>query len=656
MNWFFSIVILISCSCSLGFAQEREQTVEEMNVSFTRLQRYSVDSLHAYLSREDIETLQPDDLGELLKKIPGANVKAFGALGGLKTVSIRGLGSQHTNFVVDGFSIMNTQTGQVNLSQVQLDNVESVIVQRGGSSEITVPASAQLYGNTIILETYQSKAPAIPLQKRLFSKVGSFGQFDQDFIGKTGSKKFFGGIYLKYRYAHGKYAYTINNYNTAVKGTRNNNDYADLNAGFNLHYTPFKGHDLNLYYLFTQVDQGLPGAIVLYNDYGRQRLFTSNYQFKADYKGKLGKVNYRLHWNHLHDSIKYTDPDYLNAAGELVSTFVTTTHNTGITFSLPLFKRIHLNWGTEEVFSTLSSRESLNASPRRAQNFSFVKASYGIHGFLFIGQLGYQLVHERNDNGLAANDLNRWNPYLEIRKEFNKHISAYTYYRHSFRMPNFNELYYNNIGNLQLKPEDADQLAAGVSLKLIDARKFYLGLQGGAYYHEVDNLILATPTKNLFVWSIRNIGKNQITGADAILSVSWAMSKNWNTNIVSNYAYQESIDLSDPTSPTYRNQIAYTPKHVLNVDWTLQFKGIGLRLSTFSSSMRYALNENISANEVPGFTTFDLALFSKHRIDAHNSIRLQLTIKNITNEQYVFVRNYVMPGRNYLITFRYAFH
>src|SRR5690606_35701287 len=119
---------------------------------------------------------------------------------------------------------------------------------------------------------------------------------------------------------------------------------------------------------------------------------------------------------------------------------------------------------------------------------------------------------------------------------------------------------------------------------------------------------------------------------------------------------QASIDLSDANSPTYRNQIAYVPEQILNADWTLQFKGVGLRLSTFTSSMRYTLNENIPSNEVPGFTTFDLALFSKRRIDAHNSIRLQLTIKNITNEQYVFVRNYVMPGRNYLITFRYAFH
>lgn len=637
-------------------AQEREQAVEEMNVSFTRLQRYSVDSVHTYLSREDIETLQPDDIGELLKKVPGANVKSFGGLGGLKTISIRGLGGQHTNFVVDGFSLMNTQTGQVNLSQVQLDNVESVIVQRGGSSELVVPASAQLYGNAIILETYQSKAPSIPLQKRIYSKMGSFGQFDQDFIGKTGSKRFFGGVYMKYRYAHGKYPYTLQNYNTTVTGTRNNNDYADLNAGFNVHYSLNERHRFNLFYQFTQVDQGLPGAVVLYNSFANQRLFTSNYQFKADYSGRVKGIRYRIHWNHLHDSLKYTDPDYLNTEGHLVSTFVTSTQNAGFTLSWSPIKRLTLNAGTEEVVGHLSSRESLNAAPERWQNFAFLKTSYTISNFLFIAQIGHQYIAESNANGASAADVTRWSPYFEIRKKFNAHISAYTYYRHSFRMPNFNELYYNNIGNTALKPEDAQQTALGLSVKIIDRKKLYFGFQTGAYYHLIDNLILATPTKNLFVWSIRNVGKNQITGADFILSASWALSSRWNTNLVANYAFQESLDLTDRKSPSYGDQIAYTPKHVINVDWTLRYRGLGLRLSTFTSSMRYALNENIPANEIDGFTTFDVALFSNHNIDAHNSIRLQLTIKNITNAHYTFVRNYVMPGTNFILTFRYAFH
>lgn len=653
LNLFISITFL--CACYWAYSQERAQEVGEVNVSFSKLQTYRVDSLHTYLTRTDIEALQPDDLGELLKKVPGANVKSFGGLGGFKTVSIRGLGSQHTNFVIDGFSQMNTQTGQVNLGQIQLDNIESIIIQRGGASELTIPVSAQLYGNAIVIQTYQAKSPTLPLQQRLNSKFGSFGQIDQHFMVKSGSEKLFGSIFLKYRKADGAYPYTLPNYTSQINGTRRNNDYEDINAGLNVHYTPAKNHSLNFYFQFMQAIQGLPGAVVLYNDFASQRLNTSNAQLKLDYTGNVKKLNYRVYLNRTRDSLLYIDPSYLNTQGELKSTYITQTINGGVSLALQFKKRFNFNFGTEELYSDLYSHESLHARPIRWQNFSFVKTTFTHKNSNIIAQLGNQFVQESNNNGASAKNLNKVTPYVEFRQSLGKKLSYHTYYRNSFRMPNFNELYYNSIGNKQLKPEDAHQFALGSNYTFIDKKSFYCGIQISGYYHTISNMILAIPTKNLFVWSIQNIGKNQILGSDAILSFSWKMNPSWNTQLTTNYAYQQSLDVSNPTSPTYRNQIAYVPEHLINVDWTLNFKGIGIRFSTFTSSSRYSLNENIASNRLEGFTTYDVSLFSNFKLDANNRIRLQLTLKNFTNEHYAYVRNYVMPGSNFIISFRYAF-
>jgi len=649
-----NIFFILLTSSFYSIAQEKELEVEEMNVSFELLQRYSVDSMHTYLTRKEIDNLSPDDLGELLKKIPGANVKSFGGLGGLKTVSIRGLGSQHTNFVMDGFSLMNTQTGAVNLSQIQLDNIASIIVQRGGSSELMLPVSAQLFSNAIVVQSVLSSPPKLPMQQRLSSKFGSFGQTDQHFMVNTGSEKTYGGAFIKYRRADGDYSYRMKNYTTEINGIRKNNDFTDIHAGANVHFSLAKKHSINAYFQIMEVDQGLPGAVVLYNDFAKQRLSTTNNQFKIDYLGAIKKLNYRFYWSRSRDSIHYFDPTYLNSAGELRSSYVNVSHNFGATFSHQLGKNSTLNFGTEEVYSHLHSLESLEAKPTRWNNFSFVKGSYSWKKFLFIGQLGSQYVHEINNSGNAAKSFFRVNPYVEVRKEFRKKYSAYLYYRNSFRMPNFNELYYNNIGNKALKPEDAHQLAIGNSFTFFNSQKFYLGTQIGAYYHFVDNMILAIPTKNLFVWSIQNIGKNEITGADFILSASWRLTSNWNTSITANYAFQRSIDVSDKNSPSYRNQIAYVPQHIANIDWTLNYNIIGLHASVFFSSKRYALNENILANEIDPFATFDLALFTKFNLGNNNKIRLQVTMKNVFDNQYVFVKNFVMPGRNYLISFSYA--
>lgn len=649
------ISIGIICSCFSLLSQEQEQAVDEMTVNYIRLRHFNVDSLHVYIDREEIEALQPYDLGEILKKVPGTNIKSYGGLGGLKTVSIRGLGSQHTNFVIDGFSQFNTQTGQINASQIQTDNIEKIIVQRGGSSELMIPVSAQLSSNTIVIETFQATKPNIPLQNRLFSKFGSFGLNDQDFIAKTGSEKFYGGLNVKYRTANGRYPYEFKNYQTTLKGSRTNNDFMDLNAGVNLHYAIHKKHRLNAYFQYFQADQGLPGAIVLYNDNSKQRLLSTTNQFKIDYQGSVKELNYRIYWNYLKDSIYYFDPNYLNEAGELKSTFITRSNDFGGVFHFAVGKKLHFNLGSEEIVSRLRSRESLIASPERWQNFSYLKGTFALNNFLFIAQIGHQYIQETNKNGETSVPISKFSPYAEIRKEFNELISATVYYRNSFRPPSFNELYYNSVGNTNLKPENANQLGMGSSFKLLNKKRAYIGIQLNAYYSLVDNLILAIPTKNLFVWSIQNVGKNEIYGLDGIVSLSFQLAKNWSSSITANYTYQESLDITDKNSPTYRNQVAYVPVHTGNTDLTIQFKGLGIRASGFLSSERYALNQNIKSNLIQGYELIDISVYSIHKLDNNNKIRLQITMKNILNEQYAVIRSFVMPGRNFLISFRYEF-
>lgn len=639
------------------FSQEEQQgkQLEELKVTATKLNRYFVDSLHVYISRKDIDALQPDDLGELIKKLPGINVKSYGGLGGLKTASIRGLSGQHTTFVVDGFSQNQSQTGQVNLGQIQLDNIESVIVQRGGVSELNIPVDAQLSGNAIVLETFQAKAPRIPLQQKLFAKFGSFGQSEYSYIGKTGNNTIYGGVFFKYRQANGAYPYKYMNYKTEMSGVRKNNDFTDINGGFNLSYQPVTSHRINFYLQYVESQQGVPGAVVLYNDIAKQRLNTTNLQLKTDYSGKIKTINYRLHYFNMTDSLYYLDPDYLNSMGELKASYKNKVHDFGLTLGSPLGKRFQLNGGIQEVISLLHSVESLTSSPQRFHFLSFAKTTFTANKWLAIAQIGLQHISELNRNGESAPKRTRVNPYAEVRYHLTKNISLIALYRNSFRMPNFNELYYNNIGNTNLKPEDVNQVTLTSSFTILDKKRIYLGIQASGYYQVVDNMILTIPTKNLFVWSVQNVGKNEIRGADALLSLSVQISKHWSSELTANYTFQQSLDVSDRNSPTYKHQIAYCPLHTANGDISIRYRGTGIRYSTFYSSERFALNQNIATNQINGFLISDLSLFSRFKIDKNNAIRLQFTIKNITDESYAYVKSFIMPGRHYLLTFVYEF-
>jgi len=649
----FVAVIAVLLLPQFLFAQEEKkvQELEELEVVVTKLNRYYVDSTNVYISREEIEAMQPDDLGEILKKVPGVNVKSYGGLGGLKTISVRGLGGQHTNLIVDGFLHHQTQTGQVNMGAIQMDVIEKVQVQRGGTSELLVPPSAQLAGNVIALETFLNTSPKIPLQQKLISKFGSFGQIDQHYLLKIGNSKVYGGGYLKYRTAHGAYPYSIMNYQTVEKGIRKNNDFTDLNGGFNMRVHPVKNHQFNFFTTYLSSYQGIPGSIVFYNDLAKQKLSNQNLQIKGDYQGKVSIFNYRLHYAYTADSLFYYDPDYLNAAGELKAIYLNKMHDIGLNISFKAGKLVTFNAGTQGLFSRLNSNQLTEIVPQRQHFFSYFKTYFHYKKWEVVGQIGHQHVTELTQSKTHS----KLNPFVEAKWSITKQITLVTYYRNSFRMPNFNELYYSSVGNLNLKPEEANQVSFGLSTTLLDRNRIYLGFQANGYFQRIDNMILTIPTKNLFVWSIQNIGKNQVTGADLIASLSWNFAKRWSLQTTINYTYQQSLDISDKNSPSYRNLVAYSPEHISNMDLSIQYHKFGIRVSSFHSSHRFALNENIAANRIAGFSSYDLSIFNRFEIDKNNAIRLQLTVKNFTNAWYAYVKNFVMPGRHFLFTFVYEF-
>ena len=78
-------------------------------------------------------------LAEALKTFSGVNVKDYGGLGGMKTVSIRSFGSQHTGIIYDGQVISNVQNGQVDIGRFNLDNVSSISLEICGVEDILRP-------------------------------------------------------------------------------------------------------------------------------------------------------------------------------------------------------------------------------------------------------------------------------------------------------------------------------------------------------------------------------------------------------------------------------------------------------------------------------------------------------------------------------------
>ena len=81
------------------------------------------------VSSEQLKTVT--GLSEAIRRFTGVQIRDYGGVGGLKTVNVRSLGSEHTGVFVDGIQIDNAQNMQVDLGRLNLDGLASVSLFSG---------------------------------------------------------------------------------------------------------------------------------------------------------------------------------------------------------------------------------------------------------------------------------------------------------------------------------------------------------------------------------------------------------------------------------------------------------------------------------------------------------------------------------------------
>ena len=92
------------------------------------------------LSGSELELLGGVSVADALRYFSGVQVKDYGGVGGIKTVNVRSMGTNHTGVVYDGVELGNAQNGQIDLGQFSLDNIASISLYNGQKSEILQPA------------------------------------------------------------------------------------------------------------------------------------------------------------------------------------------------------------------------------------------------------------------------------------------------------------------------------------------------------------------------------------------------------------------------------------------------------------------------------------------------------------------------------------
>lgn len=619
------------------------------------------------LSSGQLEKLNVLQVSDAVKFFPGVTVRDYGGVGGLKTVSVRSMGASHTAVSYDGITLTDAQTGQIDIGRFSLDNVEMITLNNGQSDNIFQPA--RLFASASLLNI-KTKSSVFEHDKTFNAKVslktGSFGLFNPAFLlqQRLGAKSDI-SISGEWLNSHGQYPYILE-YSYLGDGVttvekRKNTDVQNIRIESALSHRPSDTEDLQLKIYFYNSERGLPGATIFYNtdNFSSQRLWDHSFFSQANYKKTFtqqwsAQINARYNFAYL----RYLDTTYHNIIGRMESIyrqqeyylsaallFQPTTH-----WSFSLASDGFSNHMNAEFETPALTHEF--AKPSRYSLLTVLAAKYLSEQFSATSSLLSTLVKDEVQTGSAGATHRKWSPYLSFSLQPIKKqdFRLRAFYKHIFRLPSFNDLYYARIGNTNLRPETTHQWNLGITWSAKPSSLIpMLMITADAYKNRVSDKIVAMPTKNIFVWSMTNLGKVDITGLDITAESKIGFTKDVQLSLMGAYTYQKAIDITNLHGGSYGHQIPYTPRISGSGRAALETAFVSVAYSFLWSGKRYAGYQNFSENRLPGYADHSLSAY-KTLVIGNLNITAKVEALNLFDEQYAVVKWFPMPGRSYRIT------
>jgi outer membrane cobalamin receptor len=286
---------------SLPVASQPDAPEEDAD-SVTRLDEFTV-STHRRIEVIPVQTLDGKTLKQLnsnsvadaLRYFAGVQVKDYGGVGGIKTVNIRSMGTNHTGVVYDGVELGNAQNGQIDLGQFSLDNIEAISLYNGQKSDILQPARDFGSAGTIYMRT---RTPVFVGDEhyhlRATVRAGSFDVINPSILGEFKlSNRVNASLSAEWLSSSGKYKFRYRRVNPAgevaydTTATRQNGDVNATRLEANVNGTLRSGQWHAKVYNYNS-ERGVPGAIV--NNVWRrgERIWDNNSFAQGSYTGYFG--------------------------------------------------------------------------------------------------------------------------------------------------------------------------------------------------------------------------------------------------------------------------------------------------------------------------------------------------------------------------------
>lgn len=634
------------------------------------------------LAGDELRALNSFSVADAIRYFSGIQLKDYGGVGGLKTVDVRSMGTNHMGVFYDGIQLGNAQNGQVDLGKFSLDNVEEIALYNGQKSAIFQSAKDFSASGTIYIRTRRPRFNAgETYHLKAVARGGSFDLLNASVLWERAlSEKLSGSVNAEWIHSSGKYPFRYRRWHADgglaydTTAIRQNGDVRALRLEAGLFGEIDEGRwNAKLY--FYDSERGIPGAIVNNVWKRAQRQWDRNFFTQASWQKSVSKhYDLLINLKYARDFMRYLNPDttllYIDNSFLQQELYVSVANKFSISSDWDV--ALSTDWQHNALRSTMAGfmsplrntalvalASSLNLRLVKVQGSvlaTHVKETLKPHAGFQDGGVSAMPASKSTLLLKSAPDTQEFSPSLFVSwQPFEVHqLQFRAFYKHVFRMPTFNDLYYTDIGNTALKPEHTHQYNLGIQYSRDYGRHWLRNwkVQADAYYNEVSDKIVAVPKGNgMYRWMMMNLGYVEIRGLDVAASGMFQPGEHWTALLRLSYTFQRAQDFTkrqnqDLQHITLGGQIPYIPRHSGSVVAGMMFRQWRFNYSFIYVGPRYHNSANIPENYEQPWYTHDCSMSRDLRWQQW-SAKVSLEINNLLSQDYEVVLNYPMPGRNF---------
>ena len=565
------------------------------------------------ISKNEIEELNSLNLSELLNQQALFDIQFDPALG--SSIEMQGMSGNNINILVDGIPVIGRKGGQIDISQLNLSNIEKIEIVRGPSS---VSYGTNSTGGVINLITKRTIDKSQIIFSNYFENIG-LKQYNIDINKKIKKQQFnvnighfdFSGLsddtlrtkdWKPKRQAFGQIMWLskIRNNNIRFKSYYFDEKLVELG---NENFPPFDGTAFDNHYLTVRNT----------NDLSIDRK-TENYSintFISQSATKFKRVQYLVDLNS-NEEENTNDPDF-NSEDLFSAWYLRSEYN-------------RLNWDKVSLQAGIESRSDLVSGSRiksgkaSTYEFSFFSKTELKLNQNLKSQLGIRVPYHSIYPAPVS-------PSFEMLYSRSSKLQYRASYARGFRAPTIKELFmefidfnHNIVGNSELDAEYSHAFNSSIVYTPYqkDTKYIQIDIQGSLQY--LNNKIGLAQIENTTGYTYFNVSNAKYYGLnttiDSKVSKSSKIRLGWNI-------YK--TELNESLDPTRFQNISFlykyfNSKHKFGAN-------INLKYTPEITSQRYQDNELVSVKQEP-FESINLN-FNKTFIKLNST--LSLGIKNLTN-------------------------